>query len=307
VPLPVAVVLRNPRARRAAHALRADVLHTLGTRYDVRVVTPDSATELTALAARAAQDGAALVIAAGGDGTARAAAQGVVGTDVPLALLPVGTANDLARALGLPRDARAAAARIVAGGVRAVDVIDAGSTIFCTVGGLGLVSRSAFLVNEVKAGGALARAAASAAGASIYRLTATCALLAHGRASRTVQVSWLTPQGVRRDESLRIHGAFVANQRYLGGGLALPSGSVDDDGVFELCFVRETTRPRLLDAFTRLSLGLPIPPSILHVIPATEAHLAIDEADALLGDGERLGAGRLFTLRSRRRALRVVV
>jgi diacylglycerol kinase (ATP) len=307
VPLPVAVVVRNPRARRAAHALHADVLHTLGTRYDVRVATPDSAREVTACAAQAARDGSAIVIAAGGDGTARAVAQGLVGTDVPLALLPVGTANDLARALGLPRDARAAAARIVAGRIRAVDVVDAGDALFCTVGGLGLVSRSAFLVNEMKAAGGVARAAASAAGAFVYKLAATSALFTHGGATRMLQVSWLTPQGVRRDESLRVHGAFIANQRFLGGGLALPSGSVDDDGVFELCLVRETPRARLLDAFTRLSLGLPIPPEVLRIIPATEAHLAIGEADALLGDGERLGAGRLFTLRARPRALRVIV
>ncbi|MGZ8468922.1 MAG: diacylglycerol/lipid kinase family protein [Gemmatirosa sp.] len=304
---PTAVVLRNPRARRAANAVRPDVLHTLGTRYDVRVVTPESARETTELAAQAARDGVQVVIAAGGDGTARAVAQGLAGTDVPLALLPVGTANDLARALGLPRDVRLAAARIVAQRVRAVDVVDTGDALFCTVGGLGLVSRSAFLVNELKMARGATRVASSAAGASIYKLAATAALLAHGGESRALQVSWLTPQGVRHDESVQVHGAFIANQRYLGGGLALPSGSVDDDGVFELCLVRRTSRVRLLDAFARLSLGLPIPASVLRIIPATEAHLAIGEADALLGDGERLGAGRLFTLRARHRALRVVI
>jgi diacylglycerol kinase family enzyme len=301
------VLLRNPRARRAAHALRPDVLRTLGARYEVHVVTPDSASDLTHHAAHAVCEGVALVIAAGGDGTARAAAQGLVDSDVPLALLPVGTANDLARALEIPRDPGAAAARIVEGRVRAVDVVDTGGSLFCTVGGLGLVSRSAFLVNDIKARGGLARAAASAVGASIYKLTATSALLAHGGESRALQVSWLTPQGVRHDESLRVHGAFIANQRYLGGGLSLPSGSVDDDGVFELCLVTQTPRVRLLDAFTRLSLGVRIPPGVLRVIPATEAHLALGEADALLGDGERLGGGRLFTLRVRHRALRVVV
>ncbi|MGZ8456402.1 MAG: diacylglycerol/lipid kinase family protein, partial [Gemmatirosa sp.] len=264
--------------------MRPDVLHTLGTRYDVRVVTPESARETTELAAQAARDGVQVVIAAGGDGTARAVAQGLAGTDVPLALLPVGTANDLARALGLPRDVRLAAARIVAQRVRAVDVVDTGDALFCTVGGLGLVSRSAFLVNELKMARGATRVAASAAGASIYKLAATAALLAHGGESRALQVSWLTPQGVRHDESVQVHGAFIANQRYLGGGLALPSGSVDDDGVFELCLVRRTSRVRLLDAFARLSLGLPIPASVLRIIPATEAHLAIGEADALLGD-----------------------
>lgn len=46
--------------------------------------------------------GARLVIAAGGDGTARGVAAGLAGTGVPMAILPVGTANLAARNLGLP-------------------------------------------------------------------------------------------------------------------------------------------------------------------------------------------------------------
>jgi diacylglycerol kinase family enzyme len=46
--------------------------------------------------------GASLVFAAGGDGTVRACAQALAGTSVPLAIIPLGTANLTARALGIP-------------------------------------------------------------------------------------------------------------------------------------------------------------------------------------------------------------
>jgi diacylglycerol kinase family enzyme len=46
---------------------------------------------------------AALVFAAGGDGTVRACAEALAGTGVPLAIVPLGTANLAARALGVPR------------------------------------------------------------------------------------------------------------------------------------------------------------------------------------------------------------
>ena len=58
-----------------------------------------------ALTRRAVAAGASLVFAVGGDGTVRACAEALAGTDVPLAIVPLGTANLTARALGLPTQA----------------------------------------------------------------------------------------------------------------------------------------------------------------------------------------------------------
>lgn len=283
------------------------MLDALGARYAVEVLTPTGVADATRLAREGVDAGVALVLAAGGDGTARAVAEGLLGTGVPLGVLPAGTANDLARALGLPGEAVAAARRIAAGAPRAVDVVDAGGHAFCTVGGLGLVARGGLAVPALKARGGVARAVASLAGAGIYKLAATFELLAHGAEAPPTSLSYLTPGGVRRDETVALHGLFIANQRFTGGGLALPSGSRDDDGVFELCLVLRSSRARLLDAFTRLTLGLPIPADVLRVVPVREAHLVTGVDDQLLGDGDRIGGGRVFHLRARPRALRVMV
>lgn len=61
--------------------------------------------------------GARLVIAAGGDGTVRGVAAGLAGTKVPMAILPVGTANLAARNLGLPVGNLAAVLRIALEGM----------------------------------------------------------------------------------------------------------------------------------------------------------------------------------------------
>ena len=55
-----------------------------------------------ALTRRAVAAGASLVFAAGGDGTVRACADALAGTGVPLSIVPLGTANLTARALGVP-------------------------------------------------------------------------------------------------------------------------------------------------------------------------------------------------------------
>jgi diacylglycerol kinase (ATP) len=79
--------------------------------------------------AQAAADGddVDLVVVAGGDGTVREAVAGVVASkgDVPIAIVPLGTADLLARALGVPLGDPAAAAGVaVDGEARPIDVIE---------------------------------------------------------------------------------------------------------------------------------------------------------------------------------------
>ncbi len=70
----------------------------------------DKAETGIAAARDAAAGGAELVVAVGGDGTVRSCAEGLAGTDVPLGIVPLGTANLLARTLGIPENPKAALA-----------------------------------------------------------------------------------------------------------------------------------------------------------------------------------------------------
>jgi diacylglycerol kinase family enzyme len=104
----IATLLVNPAAGRAG-LLRAQMpamMALLGAHgYEAKVIEttadPDSAMRI---ARQAAAMGSALVIACGGDGTVHGAVQGVARTDAVLGVLPLGTANALARNLGLPLD-----------------------------------------------------------------------------------------------------------------------------------------------------------------------------------------------------------
>jgi diacylglycerol kinase family enzyme len=90
------------------------------------------------LARDALAAGAGLVFAAGGDGTVRACAQAVSGTGVPLAIVPLGTANLAARALAVPARPQAALATGFRGFDRRIDLAAADGTPFVAMAGMGL-------------------------------------------------------------------------------------------------------------------------------------------------------------------------
>ena len=89
-------------------------------------------------ARRALELGADLVVAAGGDGTVRSVVTVLTGTGVPLALLPSGTGNLLARNLGIPLEVEAAARVAASGRTRSLDVgrLETGEC-FAVMAGLG--------------------------------------------------------------------------------------------------------------------------------------------------------------------------
>jgi len=63
-----------------------------------------------------------MVVAVGGDGTVRACAQALAGTQVPLAIVPLGTANLAARALGIPAGVGGSLAASFGGHERRIDL-----------------------------------------------------------------------------------------------------------------------------------------------------------------------------------------
>jgi len=71
--------------------------------------------------------GARMVVAAGGDGTVRACAQALAGTQVPLGIVPLGTANLAARALGIPPRVGGSLAAAFGGHERRIDLAVAGA------------------------------------------------------------------------------------------------------------------------------------------------------------------------------------
>ena len=113
---------------------RDDVSTTLAERlaaggFGARFFGPEHGT-LPERVAAARDSGADMVAVAGGDGTIASAAQLLAGTDIPLAILPFGTMNLLARDLAIPLDLEGAIAAIADGDVRSIDVGSVNGRVF---------------------------------------------------------------------------------------------------------------------------------------------------------------------------------
>ncbi len=123
-----ALVIHNPNAgnggtrRRGTLDAARHIFAAGGIESELAETTgPGHATEI---AQRAAAEGRGLVIACGGDGTLNEVVNGLAaqqnGHRVPLALLPGGTANILAKELALPWDIPSAAEKLVRGTVKEI-------------------------------------------------------------------------------------------------------------------------------------------------------------------------------------------
>lgn len=114
-----AVIIYNPTSgRQRSRRLRAikdaaEILCASG--IDATLLPTTCAGSATELARDAVQRGCEMVIVCGGDGTINEVVNGIAGTDTPLAVLPAGTANILAKELDIPWDIPAAA-RLIARG-----------------------------------------------------------------------------------------------------------------------------------------------------------------------------------------------
>ena len=119
-----ALLIYNPASGRRRHRRVADVEHAASILHQAGIATelapttaPSSATDA---ARKAVEQRRGMVIACGGDGTINEIVNGLAGSDVPMALLPAGTANILAKELGIPWDIRRAARLIPQGTIRRI-------------------------------------------------------------------------------------------------------------------------------------------------------------------------------------------
>lgn len=245
----------NPRSRAGATAkqwpaIEAKLRSALGPIEVERTRGPRDAERIAREGVRA---GVELVVVAGGDGTLSEAAAGLLGAGLAryaaLAPLPLGTGGDFVRGLGLPAGLDAAIARIAAAGAHR---FDAGrialqdrqgrplATHFVNIASAGISGLVTELVNQ----------APKRFGGRASFLIGTLRAIARWRAA---------PVRLRIDGETVHEGPLdlvaVANGSYFGGGMHVAPDARPDDGLFDVVWIRGTSRGTLLRNLPRLYRG----------------------------------------------------
>lgn len=233
-----ALLIVNPKARRGTGSIASavSVLNKGGVEVTEEAAGPHET--LSEMIRRRASD-FDLVILGGGDGTLNTAAPGLVDAGLPLGVLPLGTANDFARTVGIPDDPAKAAELIATGAPSPIDLGEVNGHLFFNVASIGFSAELAADLTEhaKKRWGKLG-----------YGIVAA-RLLARSR----LFSAHLDHDGTT--EKIRTMQVSVGNGRHYGGGMTVEENATADDGMLDFYSLEVDHWWRLLALLPSLRKG----------------------------------------------------
>ncbi|MGP4031363.1 diacylglycerol/lipid kinase family protein [Pseudarthrobacter sp. 1C304] len=276
----------NPRASfgRGVHAGNeaAAIFEQAGA--GVLLLCEDSYAALAASVDKALAAGIDALVVVGGDGMVHLGVNALAGSGlpwgtVPLGIVPTGTGNDMARALGIPaHDIPAACAAVLAGLESGGRLIDAGRA--------SAPGMSRWFAGVVSAGfDAAVNERANAwrwpRGKARYHL----AMLRELASFRAINYT-VTADGETWQQAAML--VSVANGQSIGGGMKVTPDAVLDDGWLDLFIVGPLSRTGLLRVFPKVFAGGHLGHPAVQIRRVRSVELAAENV-AAYADGERIG------------------
>jgi YegS/Rv2252/BmrU family lipid kinase len=225
--------------------------------------------------AMAASAPAEVVLAAGGDGTMHEVANGLLRSHrrAALGVVPVGTGNDFARGIGLPRDPLAAATALVTARPRALDVGEVNGRYFLTIAGAGFDGEVAKLVNAWPK---------ILSGTMMYALGILKTLATY----RPVEVEISVDGTTSRDRLLMI---AVGNTAWSAGGMWTVPPARPDDGLLHAMIAGPLTRLETLVVLPGVFTGRHLAHKKVRIAYGREIRVTSRTPLAVQADGESIG------------------
>lgn len=265
-----AVYIVNPRSGRGRGARIAASLPALLESLGLtgRILVTSRPGEATALAREASRE-AEVVVAVGGDGTCHEVVNGLAGTKACLGVVPVGSGNDLACALGIPTDIVQALEVIRRGRRKRIDLGRFDDRWFANSLGLGFEAQVTIESRKIT----------RLRGFAIY----LAALVMAFRRFHCPDLVIRTDETVYEGRRLLV---CVGNGPRVGGGFRLTPNALPDDGVFDLCLVDAMPRLRVLKTLPRSIQGTHVSDPAVTMARAKRIEFRSEEGFPFHADGE---------------------
>lgn len=278
----------NPRASfgRGRHAGKEAAAHFRGAGAEVLLLCADSYAGLAQAVEDALESGVDALMMVGGDGMVHLGLNAIAGAGasdgrrIPLGIIPTGTGNDTARALGLPlHNLPAACERALAALADGGRMIDAGRI---TAGGT-----SRWFAGVVSAGfDAAVNDRANDWRWPRGKIRYQLAMLRELASFRAINYT-VTADGERWEQGAML--ISVANGQSIGGGMRIVPEAVLDDGYLDLFIVSRLSRTGLLAVFPKVFAGKHVGHPAVQLRRVRTVELAASNIVAY-ADGERIGA-----------------
>jgi len=267
-----------------------DYLQTINERLreaigDMDITMTVAAGDALRLAEAAAHDGYEQLFVAGGDGTLNEVLNGVASVEgalerITFGLIPLGTGNDFADALGLPEDVDAAINILLENRTVQVDVGRLNERFFINVSAGGFIAEVSDAVNpQLK----------SIAGKLAYLVGSAQVLLDYepvGLRLSSVEDGKTT----QRDMNMQMFA--VCNSRMVGGGRMIAPHAVIDDGLLDVCVVEAMPTIEFLSLLMRISGGDHVEDERVAYFRASEVEIEFNRTIKVNTDGEVLETDR---------------
>lgn len=181
------------------------------------------------------------VYSIGGDGTVNEIVNGIAGTSAALGVIPTGSGNDFIRSLCPETDVKKVLAGTINGIEKSIDLAKVNDKYFVNISSIGFDANVVY--NAIKF-----KKKPGITGSMAYLLSIIYTVFKHKICNIRIDID---------GKQIRVNAllAAIANGRYYGGGMMPVPQAVIDDGLLDICLVKEVSRLKILSLFPKYMKG----------------------------------------------------